>query len=472
MKHYDAVVVGAGPNGLAAAITMARAGKSVLLVEASATVGGGARSAALTLPGFTHDSCSSAYPMAAASPFMQGLELSKRGCEWVHPRAPLAHPLDDGRAILLHRSIAQTAAALGPDERSYRRLMTPLVDKWDDIATEILRPIGLPSHPVTMAYFGLRGLRSAASLARSLFRKDDARALFAGIAAHSIMPLERVGTAAFGLVLGAAGHAVGWPFARGGAQRLSDAMAAEFTSLGGELQLDRHVRTISDLPSHRALLFDVGPHALADIAGERLSPSNRRTLRRFRYGPGVFKIDWALSGAVPWRARECVAAGTVHVGGSFQEILESESAAGRGQHAERPFLIATQPSLFDGTRAPEGQHTFWAYCHVPNGSTLDMTSRIEAQIERYAPGFRDLILGRHVQSPSSLEAQNANLVGGDVGGGENSLFQVLRRPVLRANPYRTSAPEIFLCSASTPPGGGVHGMCGYHAARTALARLW
>ena len=467
---YDAIVIGSGPNGLAAAITLAQHGKSVIVYEAQENIGGGARSAELTVPGFIHDVCSSVYPLAIGSPFFRSLPLARYNLEWIQPPAAVAHPFDDGTAVTQERSIEATAAQLGSDEHAYRKIMTPLVASWNGLDMDLLGPIRLPRHPWSLARFGLIGIQPARRLAESRFQGERAKALFAGIAAHSMLPLEYWGSAAFGLVLGIAGHAVGWPIARGGAQKLIDALAAHLHNLGGEIISNRPVRTLDELPSSRVVLCDVTPRQLLEIAGERLSPSYRKSLWRYRYGMGAFKLDWALSGPVPWKAPECARAATVHLGGTLEEIAVSEYSVWSGRHVEKPFVLLAQPSLFDSSRAPEGKHTLWGYCHVPNGSTFNMADSIEKQIERFAPGFRDLIIQRSIMSPLELEKRNANLVGGDINGGAASLGQLFFRPTVRM--YGTSLKGLYLCSASTPPGGGVHGMCGYFAASKALKEMF
>jgi phytoene dehydrogenase-like protein len=466
---YDAIVVGSGPNGLAAAITLSRAGRSVLLIEAKDTVGGGMRSAPLTLPGFTHDVCSAVHPMAVASPFFASLDLGSHGVEWVHPPAPLAHPLDAGKAAVLERSLEATADSLGPDRTSYLRLMRPFVDGWHDLSTDLLGPLRIPANPVLFARFGLKALRSIEQLEKRVFRGAAARAMFSGIAAHSIMPTWKAGSAAYGLVLGAAGHAVGWPIVRGGSQNLARAMTECFAAAGGNLVTGNEVRSLDDLPASRSVLFDLTPRQVAKIAGSRLPDRYRRLLLNYPYGPGVFKMDWALSGPIPWESPSCARAATVHVGGTSDEVAEAENAVWRGVHPERPFIIVGQPSLFDPGLAPSGKHTAWAYCHVPNGSTEDMSGRIEAQIERYAPGFGDRILARHSVNTIDMEEYNANCVGGDIAGGRQGSFRSLARPLGRWRPYATPSRGLYLCSSSTPPGAGVHGMCGYHAARRAMS---
>jgi len=472
MPAYDAVVVGSGPNGLAAAITMARAGRSVLVLEAREAIGGGCRSAELTLPGFVHDVCSAIHPLGLGSPFFKTLPLGDHGLEWIHPPAPVAHPLDDGTAVVIERSVEETAAGLGPDAAAYRRLMGPLSAEWDALAPELLAPLHLPRHPLAMARFGLMAIRSASGFAQARFRGERARAVFAGIAGHSILPLERTATAAIGLVLGALTHAVGWPLPRGGSRRIADALAAHLRSLGGEIRTGSPVESLDALPPARAVLCDVTPRQLLKLAGDRLRGRYRRGLERYRYGPAAFKLDFALSGPIPWKAAECARAATVHLGGTLDEIAASEAAVGRGEHPDRPFVLLVQPSLFDASRAPAGRHTVWAYCHVPNGSTFDMRARIEAQIERFAPGFGDLVLARSVLTPARLQELNANYVGGDINGGAQDLGQMFTRPVARIVPYSTPVRGLYICSSSTPPGGGVHGMCGYHAARAALRALF
>jgi len=465
-RSWNAIIIGSGPNGLSAAIVLARAGCSVLVLEAQETIGGGARSAALTLPGFVHDVCSAVHPLAAASPFFTTLPLAEHGLEWVYPPVALAHPLDDGTAALLESSITATSETLGRDAPAYRKLMGPLTADWEQLKDALLGPPCWPQHPLALARFGLRALRSASSLATSLFSGESARALFAGMAAHSMLPLERLTTAAFGLVLGAAGHAVGWPVPHGGAQKITDALASYFRSLGGVIVAGKRVESIDALPSAQAVLGDVTPRQLLQIAGHRLPAVYRRKLERYRYGVAAYKVDWALDGPIPWRANACAHAGTVHLGGTLPEIAAAERAPWQGQVAERPFVLLAQPSLFDPLRAPEGKHTAWAYCHVPNGSTVPMVERIEAQIERFAPGFRARILARSILTPQDLEHRNANLVGGDINGGVQDLRQLFLRPTRQL--YATPAKGLYLCSSSTPPGGGVHGMCGYFAARLAL----
>lgn len=468
-QSYDAVVVGAGPNGLAAAIVMAQTGRSVLVLEAQPTIGGGARSAELTLPGFVHDPCSAVHPMAVATPFFRSLPLAQHGLRWIEPPACMAHPFDDGPAAMLRTSIAATGASLGADAAAYDRLVHPFVDQWEALSADALAPLHIPRHPILLGRFGLSALRSAKSLAESRFRGEAARGLFAGLAAHSIMPLTHAATASIGLVLGIVAHRTGWPIPAGGSQRIADALASYLRSLGGEIVTDAPVASLADIPSARSTLLDLSPRGALAIAGDRFSASYRRALESFKMGSGVCKVDWALSSPVPWRDPACAEAGTLHIGNTLDEIVASEDAPFHGRHAEQPFVLAAQPSLFDPSRAPAGSHTLWAYCHVPNGSNVDMSDRIERQIERFAPGFRDCILERRVTRASELHSNNANLVGGDITGGENSLRQLFLRPATRRVPYATSVKGLYLCSASTPPGGGVHGLCGMFAARAALA---
>jgi phytoene dehydrogenase-like protein len=466
----DAVVVGAGPNGLAAAIVLARAGRSVVVLEAADTVGGGMRTAELTLPGFRHDICSAIHPGAVGSPFLRSLRLEEHGLEWIHSPAPLAHPFDDGTAVLLERSVAATAAGLGRDGVAYRRLFEPLVEVADDLADLVLAPLRRPHSLRAAARFAASALLPATILARRRFAGERARGLMAGLAAHSILPLSRPPTGAVGLALGLFGHAFGWPFPRGGSQTIADALASYLRSVGGEIECGRRVESLAELRGTSLVLLDVTPRQFLSLAGDALPSLYRRRLAGYRYGPGAFKLDLALDGPVPWAAEGCARAATVHLGGTLDEIARAEAQVARGEHPERPFVLLAQQSLFDPTRAPAGHHTVWAYCHVPNGSTADMTERIEAQIERFAPGFRDRIVGRHVLGPAALERYNANYVGGDIAGGVLDLRQLFTRPVARIVPYSTPLAGVYLCSSSTPPGAGVHGMCGYFAARAALAR--
>ncbi|MBV9120549.1 MAG: NAD(P)/FAD-dependent oxidoreductase [Chloroflexi bacterium] len=469
-KQFDAVVVGSGPNGLAAAIYAARAGFSVVVHEANETLGGGARSAELTLPGYTHDTCSAVHPLGLASPFFRQLPLADHGLQWIHPAAPLVHALD-GTAVAMHRSVEATARQFGRDGAAYRRLMGPLAANWPAVFGEALAPLHLPRRPLALAQFGVRGLLATTWLTRALFRSAEPRALFAGIAAHATLPLSQPPSAAFGLILGLAGHAVGWPIPRGGSAQLTKALVSYLRTLGGELVTDRCVESLEELPAARVTFLDVTPRQFLHIAGNRLPRAYRSQLRRFQYGLGTFKMDWALDGPIPWSAPECRQSATVHLGGTLEEVAASHQQAWAGRAPDRPFLIVAQPTLFDDTRAPAGKHIAWGYAHVPNGFAGDVSASIEAQIDRFAPGFRDRVLARHVFTPADLEASNANLVGGDIGGGEVNLQQLFTRPALRINPYATPLPNVYLCSSSTPPGGGVHGMCGYHAARVALSKL-
>jgi phytoene dehydrogenase-like protein len=468
---YDAIVVGSGPNGLAAAISFAKTGRSVLVLEAQPTIGGGARSAELTLPGFVHDVGSAVHPMAVATPFFRSLPLDAHGLRWIDPPAAMAHPFDRGPSAVLRKSIESTGATLGPDAGSYDRLIRPILDHWEEISADALAPVHLPRHPITTGRFGLSALRSAESLAKSRFIGELARGLFAGLCTHTIMPLTRLGTSSIGLVLAAVAHRIGWPIPAGGSQSISNALASYLRSLGGEIATDSRVATLADVPSARTIFLDVTPRQAIAIAGDRFSASYRSALADYEYGPGACKVDWALSEPVPWRDPACAEAGTLHLGGSLAEMVVSEAAPWNGEHADKPFVLVAQPSVFDPTRAPPGRHTLWGYCHVPNGSDVDMRDRIESQIERFAPGFRDCILERRVTRASELPLGNANLVGGDIGAGANTLRQLLFRPAILRDPYRTSVKGLYLCSASTPPGGGVHGMCGMYAARSALAEL-
>ena len=471
-RDFDAVVVGSGPNGLAAAVTMQEAGLSVLLLEAKDTIGGGLRSAELTLPGFIHDICSAIHPLAAESPYFKTLPLEAHGLEYVFPTLSAAHPFDDGTAASLRKSIEETAGLLGDDERSYLKLIRPLVKDWPDIAKAALGPLRMPDHPVAMGQFGVNALQPATLLADIRFKTKEARGLWAGMAAHSIQPLTNIATSAIGLVLTAMGHIKGWPLPKGGSQGIANALASYFVSLGGKIETSFYVKSLEQLPSAHAVLFDVTPRQLLQIAGHRFSALYKWQLERYRYGMGVFKVDWALDGPIPFTAAECRQAGTIHMGNTLEEIAASERMTSDGAHPEKPFVLLAQQSLFDPTRAPAGKHTAWAYCHVPNGSEVDMTEAIEKQVERFAPGFRDRILARHVMNTAQMEAYNANYIGGDINGGIIDIGQLFTRPALRFSPYRTSAKGLYICSSSTPPGGGVHGMCGYHAARRALADVF
>jgi phytoene dehydrogenase-like protein len=466
----DAVVVGSGPNGLSAAIALAQAGCKVVVFEASDGIGGGVRSKALTLPGFVHDVCSAVHPFAVASPFWRTLPLAAHGLEWIEPSAMIAHPFDDGTAVMVERSLEATAATLGADGDAYRRTIGAVVDNWPQLERAVLGPFTLPRHPFVLARFGVDALRSAEGLARSAFANERTRAMFAGIAAHGMMPLDRLLTAGVGLTLGAMCHVAGWPIPRGGAQNLTKALVAHLQSLGGEVVVDSPVTSVDDLPPARIVMCDLSPKPLLRIAGHKFPAAYRHALERYRYGPGVFKVDWALSAPIPWTAEGCARAGTLHLGGTLGEIAVSERAAFDGRIADRPYVLLSQPTLFDPSRAPAGHHVAWGYCHVPSASTVDMLDRVEQQIERFAPGFRDCVLARSVMRPAGLEAHNANLVGGDIAAGVTDLRQFFTRPTWRN--YSTPVKGLYICSASTPPGVGVHGMCGYFAARRALQDIF
>jgi phytoene dehydrogenase-like protein len=470
--EYDAVVVGAGPNGLAAAIRIAQQGFSTLVFEGSDKVGGACRTEQLTLSGFWHDVGSAVHPLALASPFFSSLPLEKYGLSWIQPEVPLAHPISAREVTVLERSLSKTAEALGKDARIYSRIFGPIVSRSESILEEFLQPIiHLPRHPLTNARFGIQALLSARQFVRSHFRQEAAGALFAGLAAHSFLSLSAGGSAAFGLMLGMLGHAVGWPIPSGGAQMISQALLQYLRALGGQIQTEAFITSLSQLPRARVILFDVPPLQLIRIAGEKLPVRYRRTLEHFRYGPGIFKIDYALDGPLPWIHEVCQRAGTIHIGGTFQEIAEAEAQVVHGECPDRPFLLLSQPTLFDPIRAPAGRHIVWVYSHVPNGSSVDMTERIERQIARFAPGFHERVLFRRTTTTAQLEGKNPNLIGGSITGGANDLWQVVARPILSANPYRIPIKGMFLCSSSTPPGGGVHGMCGFHAANAALKYL-
>ena len=473
-KRYDAVVVGSGPNGLAGAIALAQAGRAVLVLEGADQLGGGLRSSELTLQGFMHDECASVLALLDGSPFLRALPLSDFGLELIQPRAPLAHPLDDGSAVILQRAVSDTATRtnLGADAQAYARLMGPLVHRWRALSEHLLGPLRVPRQPREVVRFGVAGVLPATVLAKLVFRQPRARALFGGVSAHSILPLERPASAAFGLVLAMLAHAVGWPVARGGSRNAATALLNYLKSLGGEVQSDCWVASLDEqmVPPHDVALLDLTPRQVLDVAGHRLPPGYRRQLGRYRYGPGICKVDWALDAAIPWTAAGCRAAGTVHVGGTLEEVAAAEAAVWRGEHPRQPFVILVQPTVADPSRAPSGKHTAWAYCHVPHGSTVDLTREIEAQVERFAPGFTDRILARVTRTAAQLQAYNPNYVGGDINGGVQDLFQLWTRPVPRLRPYATPDPRIYLCSSSTPPGGGVHGMCGAFAAWDALRR--
>lgn len=470
-KNYDAVVIGSGPNGLAAAITLQRAGLSVWLVESKAEIGGGMRTAELTLPGFKHDVCSAILPMALSSPFFRSLPLNKFGLEFIDPEIAAAHPFDDGSAAILNGSVETTASSLAEDGEKYRRLIGPMVDYWSNIEKDVLGPLPIPNHPIDMMKFGLKALPSAISSARR-FSTKHAKGLWAGMAAHSIQPLSNAATSAIALVLMISAHKHGWPMAKGGSQSVAKALGDYFVSLGGSIQTNFHVKSLEQLPSSRAVLFDVTPRQLLEIAGHKFSSLYKSQLKRYRYGAGVFKVDWALDAPAPFTSAEARKAGTVHIGNTIEEIAEYEKGIWEDRVGENPFVLFAQQSLADPSRAPEGKHTAWAYCHVPNGYDGDMTQFIEAQVERFAPGFKERILAKHTFAPNRLEEYNNNYIGGDINGGVIDLGQLFTRPALRWSPYRTSAKGLYICSSSTPPGGGVHGLCGHHAAKRALKDIF
>lgn len=444
----------------------------MLVREAAPVIGGGTRTEELTLPGYLHDVCSTVHPMAVASPFFRELPLARHGLEWVHTPTLLVHPFDDGSVVTLERTLDATVESLGADGPAYRDLVEPFVDRWQDLVHDALRPIRFPRHPFFMAHFGAHALRSVDSLVRSRFRNDATRALFAAVAGHCMLPLDWAGTASFGLMLCVTGHAVGWPLARGGSRHITHALAAHLRELGGVIETDAPVHDLRELPRSRAVLFDVTPLQILGIAGGRLPARYRRQLERYRYGPGAYKIDWALSGPVPWRNARSTESAVLHLAGGYDDVLASERAPWDGVDAARPFVLFVQPTLFDASRAPDGGHVAWAYCHVPNASTTDMTAAVEAQVERFAPGFRDLILRRSVMKPADLQAHNHNLIGGDINAGAQNMMQLFFRPVRRWNPYEIPGGDMYICSASSPPGGAVHGMCGYHAANAALKRTF
>ncbi|SDM92414.1 Phytoene dehydrogenase-related protein [Daejeonella rubra] len=465
--EYDAVVIGSGPNGLSAAITLQQAGLTVLILEAKQTIGGGLRSEELTLPGFIHDVCSAIHPLAAGSPFFNSLPLEQFGLEFIYPEIAAAHPFDGGTEAVLKGSVEETASKLGIDTESYLELLAPLVRNWTDLAPDILAPLHYPKYPLAMVSFGLNALKSASFLAKR-FKSKEAKGLWAGMAAHSMQSLSNSTSAAAGLVLLATGHAKGWPVPKGGSKNIAQALASYFISIGGKIETGAHVKSMSDIPSSRTLLFDLTPKQILEIAGEHFSSIYKWQLKRYRYGMGVFKIDWALDGPIPFTASGCLRAGTVHLGNTFEEIAGGEQMTSKGKHPEKPFVLMAQQSIVDPSRAPQGKHTAWGYCHVPNGSEKDMTAAIEKQVERFAPGFRDLILAKHTMNTKEIEVYNPNYIGGDINGGVIDMGQLFTRPALRTSPYRTSAKGIYICSSSTPPGGGVHGMCGYRAAKQSL----
>ncbi|RCH56043.1 FAD-dependent oxidoreductase [Mucilaginibacter hurinus] len=466
-RDYDAIVVGSGPNGLAAAILMQQQGLSVLVLEAKPTIGGGLRTAELTLPGFKHDICSAVHPLAYGSPFFKTLPLANHGLQYIFPEIDAAHPFDDGTAAVVTRSVAETARSLGADEQTYLDIMRPIVKNWPGLAADVLGPLTFPAKPFALAAFGLLAMQPSTMLAKR-FKTKEGKGLFAGMAAHSIQPLSNIATSAIGLVLMANAHLGGWPIPKGGSQTIADALAAYFISLGGKIEVNTYVKSLAQLPSSHTVLFDITPKQLMQIAGHKFSALYKWQLERYRYGDGVFKIDWALDEPIPFTAEGCRKAGTLHLGGTFEEIVASEKASGHGHHYEKPYVLLSQQSIFDDTRAPAGKHSAWAYCHVPNGSIRDMSDIIENQVERFAPGFKDIILAKHTFNTAQMENHNPNYIGGDINGGIIDIGQLFTRPALRLSPYKTSAKGLYICSSSTPPGGGVHGMCGYHAAKRAL----
>ncbi len=466
--QYDAVVIGSGPNGLAAAITMQQQGLKVLIMEAKPTIGGGMRTAELTIPGYKHDICSAVHPLGVNSPFFKSLPLEAFDLEWIYPTAALAHPFDDDTAAMLYPSLKDTATTLGEDADKYLNLMTSLVEDWNTIAPSLLGPLTIPSEMVKTVRFGLQAIKSAQQFVKT-FKGYKAKAFFGGLAAHSMLALDKQISASFGLVLGALGHVANWPFPKGGSQGLADALAAYFQSIGGTIQTDAHIRGLKQIPNAKVLLFDLSPKQLLEIVREQFPSGYVKRMEKYRYGMGVFKIDWALSAPIPFAASECLQAGVVHIGGSYPEIAASEKSVSQHKIHSKPFVLLAQPSLFDHTRAPKGNHTAWAYCHVPHGATTDMTEAIEQQITRFAPDFKDVILAKHTMNTVDMQYYNPNYIGGDINGGVQDIWQHFSRPILRWSPYTTPIPNIYLCSASTPPGGGVHGMCGFHAAKKALS---
>jgi phytoene dehydrogenase-like protein len=468
---FDAVVVGSGPNGLAAAIVLQQQGLSVLLLEGKDKIGGGLCTEELTVPGYLHDVCSAVHPMAAASPFFSSLPLQQFGLEYIYPEFAAAHPFDDGTTAILQRSIEKTAMSLRGDKDAYLKLIQPLVNTWPKIAADVLGPLHFPKYPLDMARFGLNALTSATYLAKT-FKTPEAKALFAGMAAHSIQPLSNTATSAIALVLMANGHLKGWPIPKGGSKNIANALASYFQTIGGKIQTNTYITSLGQLPSAKAVLFDVTPKQLLTTAGHQFSNIYKWQLERYRYGMGIFKVDWALDDAIPFTAKNAGQASTIHIGGTFDEIVDSEQTTNDGIHPDKPFVLLTQPTAFDHTRAPKGKHVAWAYCHVPNGSIKNMTDNIERQIERFAPGFRERIIGRHTINTQQLEKYNPNYIGGDINGGIINLAQLFTRPALRRSFYRTSAKGLYICSSSTPPGGGVHGMCGYHAGKRALKDIF
>lgn len=467
-KQYDAVVIGSGPNGLAAAITLQQQDISVLLIEAKKTIGGGMRTAELTIPGYKHDICSAVHPLGVSSPFFSTLPLSEFGLEWIYPDAALAHPFDDGSAAMLYPSIDATAETLGVDEATYKSFLGPLVDIWDNISLDLLGPFSIPSEIGKAIRFGFHAVKSAENLIKK-FHGKKARGFFGGLAAHSMLPLDRMISASFGLVLGILGHKVNWPCPKGGSQALANALADYFISLGGTIRTESQIHGLKSIPRSKVKLFDVTPRQLLGIVGDQFPPSYRKRMEQFRYGHGVFKIDWAISEPIPFKAKSCTHAGTIHLGGTFEEISEAEKSVWKNKIHSKPFVLLSQPSLFDATRTNNNKHTAWAYCHVPRNSTKDMTTIIEDQVERFAPGFKDIIIAKHTMNTQDMQYYNPNYVGGDINGGVQDIWQHFSRPIMRWSPYTTPLNDIYICSSSTPPGGGVHGMCGYHAAKRALS---
>lgn len=466
--EYDAVIVGSGPNGLSAAVRLSQKGLKVLVLEASSTIGGGTRTEELTEPGFMHDVCAAVLPTTVSSPFLRSLPLEKYGLDFIYPEISYAHPLEKGKSVNMYHSFDKTLEELSNEAQAYKTMFGNFIENWKTLSVDVFGPLRFPSNPLLMAKFGFKGALSAKKLVHNYFNNPDLKAAFAGCAAHSILPLDKAFSASFGLVLGASAHATGWPIAKGGTHKVTKALAHLFQSLGGTIQTNYRVKTLADIPACKAILFDLTPHQIAEIAESELPLSYRKKLLNYEYGPGSFKMDWALSEPVPWNNPELRKAGTVHLGGTFEEIAKSEQLVWEGKHPQKPYMIVTQPSLFDESRAPKGKHTLWAYCHVPNGSTQNMTKEIEDQIERYAPGFKDTIISKHALNSKQLQAYNSNYVGGDINGGAQFFKQLFGRPVLKWNPYKIPGKPMYICSSSTPPGGGVHGMCGYHAAQSVL----
>lgn len=467
-SEYDAVVIGSGPNGLSAAVRLSQEGLNVLVLEAKSTIGGGTRTQEITEPGFLHDICAGVLPTTAGSPFLNTLNLNQYGLEFIYPDLPYAHPLDHGEAVAVYRSLEKTMAHLAADGKNYEHLFSEFIDHWKFLTEDIYGTLRFPYHPLLMARFGWYGALSAKLLSNSMFKLARTKALFAGCAAHSILPLNRAFTASFGLVLGSSAHTVGWPIAKGGSASVTNALAELLKSQGGSIQTNYEVNSLSDIPEAKAILFDLTPHQIVEIADDQLPSRYKKSLQNYQYGPGSFKVDWALTEPVPWENEDCKKAGTLHLGGTFEEIAEAEQAVWEGKHHDKPYILLSQPSLFDDTRAPEGKHTLWAYCHVPNGSEKDMTEVIENQIERFAPGFKETIISKSTMNTKQFESYNANYLGGDINGGAQFFNQLFGRPVLKWDPYKIPENSMYICSSSTPPGGGVHGMCGYNAAQSVL----